>query len=98
DRAKLKETLARLVDEVRRAGEVLGVFLQEPTEWLVRHRERLCAQKGIDPAEVEAKIEARAKARSEKNWAEADRIRDELAAMGVEIMDSPRGTTWRVQG
>jgi cysteinyl-tRNA synthetase len=98
DRAKLKETLARLVEEVRRAGEVLGVFLQDPAEWLARHRERLCAQKGIDPAAVEAKIAARAQARTEKNWAEADRIRDELAAMGVEIMDSPRGTTWRVQG
>ncbi|HLV60400.1 MAG TPA: cysteine--tRNA ligase [Fredinandcohnia sp.] len=98
DRAKVRETLARLVQGVRRMAEVLGVFGQEPGAWLERHRQRLCAQKGIDPAEVEAKIDARARARAEKNWAEADRIRDELAAMGVEIMDTPRGTTWRVQG
>lgn len=97
EREKVRETLARLVQEVRRAGEVLGVFTQEPTAWLGRHRERLSAQRGIDVAKVEARIEARAQARREKNWAEADRIRDELAEMGVEIMDSPRGTTWRVQ-
>jgi len=98
ERERIQETLARLLEEVRRAGEVLGVFLQDPVEWLARHRERLCRQRGIDPAEVEARIAARARARSEKNWAEADRIRDELSAMGVEIMDSPGGTTWRVQG
>lgn len=98
DRAKVRETLARLHEGVRRAGEVLGVFLQPPASWLLRHRERLCEQRGIDAAAVEAQIEARTRARAEKDWAEADRIRDELAKQGVEIMDSPKGTTWRVQG
>lgn len=97
DRAKVRETLARLYEGVQRAGEVLGIFLEEPADWLLRHRERLCEQRGIDASQVEALIEARAKARAEKNWAEADRIREELAKMGVEIMDSPKGTTWRVQ-
>jgi len=98
DRETIRETLARLLEEVGRAGQVLGVFMQDPIDWLGRHRERLCRQRGIDPGEVEAKIAARARARAEKNWAEADRIRDELSAMGVEIMDSPGGTIWRVQG
>jgi len=43
-------------------------------------------------AEVEALIEARRAARSEKNWAEADRIRDRLTEMGVVIEDTPQGT------
>ena len=43
---------------------------------------------------VEALIAARFQARAEKNWAEADRIRDEIAALGVMIKDGAEGTTW----
>lgn len=41
--------------------------------------------------ELKALIDARAKARAEKNWAEADRIRDELAKMGITLKDTPQG-------
>ena len=44
--------------------------------------------------QVEALIEQRTKARAEKNWAEADRIRDELKAMGIILKDTPQGVTW----
>ena len=45
--------------------------------------------------EIEALIEARNEARKSKNWAEADRIRDELKAMGIEIKDTPNGVEWK---
>ena len=45
--------------------------------------------------EVEAMIAARQQARKEKNFAEADRIRDELKAMGIELMDTPQGVKWK---
>ena len=45
-------------------------------------------------AQVEALIAERTKARAEKNWAEADRIRDELKAMGIILKDTPQGVTW----
>ena len=38
---------------------------------------------------------ARTEAKKAKNWAEADRIRDELKAQGVEIIDTPQGAKWR---
>ncbi len=44
---------------------------------------------------VEEMITARAQAKKEKNWAEADRIRDALKDMGVEIMDTPQGVKWK---
>ena len=44
---------------------------------------------------VEEMIAARAQAKKEKNWAEADRIRDALKDMGVEIMDTPQGVKWK---
>ncbi|OIQ82304.1 cysteine--tRNA ligase [mine drainage metagenome] len=43
---------------------------------------------------VEAKVDARRLARARKDFKESDRIRDELAAMGVVIKDSKEGTTW----
>jgi cysteinyl-tRNA synthetase len=40
-------------------------------------------------------IQARIDARAEKNWGEADRIRDDLQAAGIILEDGPQGTTWR---
>ena len=46
--------------------------------------------------EIERRIAARLAARKAKNFAEADRIRDELAALGVVLKDTKDGTTWEV--
>ena len=45
--------------------------------------------------EIEALIEARQSARSEKNWAEADSIRDKLSEMGIILEDTPQGIKWK---
>jgi cysteinyl-tRNA synthetase len=45
---------------------------------------------------IELLIDLRARARADKNYAESDRIRDELAAVGVVLEDGPKGTVWRV--
>ncbi|GGJ07491.1 cysteine--tRNA ligase [Halopseudomonas pertucinogena] len=51
----------------------------------------------VDEAQVEALIEARLQARADRNWAESDRIRDQLADMGVVLEDSKGVTTWRLK-
>jgi cysteinyl-tRNA synthetase len=51
---------------------------------------------GVDEAEIETLIDARNTARKVKNFKEADRIRDELAAMGIVLKDSKDGTTWEI--
>jgi cysteinyl-tRNA synthetase len=48
------------------------------------------------PVAASALLEAREKARGAKNFAESDRLRDELAAIGVIVMDTPDGQRWRV--
>ena len=50
---------------------------------------------GDDDAEVDDLVEARAAAKEAGNYADADRIRDELTARGIVLEDSPTGTTWR---
>ncbi|MBO5928526.1 MAG: cysteine--tRNA ligase [Clostridia bacterium] len=47
-----------------------------------------------DDSEIEALVEQRRAARAEKNWAESDRLRDELKAMGVIVEDTPQGMKW----
>ena len=51
-------------------------------------------QKNEDDEEIEALIAARTAARKDKNWAEADRIRDELNARGIVLEDTPHGVKW----
>ena len=51
-------------------------------------------QKDDLDSEIEALIEQRTAARKAKNWAEADRIRDELKARGIILEDTPQGVKW----
>ena len=47
-----------------------------------------------DP-EIDALVAARTEAKRAKNWPEADRIRDELKARGIEVIDTPQGAKWK---
>ena len=55
----------------------------------------IVSESGESDAEVEAKIMARQDAKKAKNFAEADRIRDELKAAGIEVTDIPHGAKWK---
>lgn len=74
---------------LRAIGSVLGLFLDAPEQVL----KGLSEAAELDPGEVEEKIALRIKARKDKDWAEADRIREELAEKGVLLKDRPDGTT-----
>jgi cysteinyl-tRNA synthetase len=73
--------------------KIFGLKLDQPREEYVKKG----ANDNIDTAKIEALIAARKEARANKNWAESDRIRDELAAMNIVIKDSKEGTTWSVK-
>nr|WP_249209126.1 cysteine--tRNA ligase [Magnetospirillum sulfuroxidans] len=75
------------------AGQALGVLLQDPREWFKWQADGAAA--GLDEAEIAALIDARLQARKSKNFAEADRIRQQLAENGIVLEDGPQGTTWK---
>lgn len=85
---KDEAAMARARANLLAAGELLGLLQSTPQEW----------EQGGDASEndrIDALVEARVKARADRDFAEADRIRDTLAAEGIEIMDGPQGSTWR---
>jgi cysteinyl-tRNA synthetase len=91
-----RRTLARLRRDLATCGETLGIFLRPPAEFLLARRVRQCARRGIDPAAVDARIGERTAARAGKDFARADEIRKALKDEGIELQDTPAGTSWRV--
>jgi cysteinyl-tRNA synthetase len=96
DKQVRRRTLARLGRDLRAVGGAIGVLDQDPNAYLRDRRERLIKAKEIDVAQVQAKLDERKAARAAKDFARADAIRGELASLGVELLDTPAGTDWRV--
>ncbi|MCJ8286199.1 MULTISPECIES: cysteine--tRNA ligase [unclassified Halomonas] len=76
--------------ELKRLGGILGLLTQEPAAFLKG------GSVALSEDEINARIAARAEAKKARQFAEADRIRDELAALGIVLKDSREGTTWVV--
>ncbi len=79
---------SRLKGVLLSAGRLMGLLDQAPEDWF---------KGGTDgeAEEIEQSIAARIAARKAKDFAEADRIRDDLAERGIILEDGPQGTTWR---
>jgi cysteinyl-tRNA synthetase len=71
----------------------IGLLKQDPEAWFTW---RPAAMAEVDPIKVESLINARQEARKNKDWAEADRVRDQLTEMGIVLEDGAGGTRWRV--
>ncbi len=94
-----------LAAALREMGDVTGLLRDDPESWFKRvdatpGPEGASAGEPVGAAalsdeQIEGLIRARKEARESKDWAEADRIRDELSAAGVILEDGPTGTIWR---
>jgi cysteinyl-tRNA synthetase len=79
-----------LAPQLRALAGVLGLLQRDPVEFL-----QAAPAGGLCNEDIEAKVGARTTAKKMKNFAESDRIRDELKAAGIVLEDGPQGTSWR---
>jgi cysteinyl-tRNA synthetase len=77
---------------LQQLGGVLGLLQTDPEAYL---RGAATDAAGLSDDEIEALIANRIRARDEKNWAEADRLRAALESQGIVLEDGPGGTSWR---
>jgi len=82
-----------LAGRLQALGGVLGLLQAEPEAFLQGGAET--AADGLDAAAIESLIQQRLDARKNRDWAEADRIRDALKAQDIVLEDGAGGTTWR---
>jgi cysteinyl-tRNA synthetase len=74
------------------AGKFLGLLQQDAEVWF----QRSTGEVQVDATWIEQMLDARAEARKRRDFAAADRIRDELAAKGIVIEDGPQGARWKL--
>jgi cysteinyl-tRNA synthetase len=79
-----------LAAELRSSAEMLGLLGNDPEEWFT-----LDANAELTGPQIEERLAERNAARKNRDFAAADRIRDELAGVGISIEDGPDGTRWR---
>ncbi len=85
------ESAAQLAGQLKYLGGVLGLLQDDADAFLKGGVQR----GGLSDAEIDSLIQQRLDARKNKNWAEADRIRDELQMQKIILEDGAGGTTWR---
>ena len=86
-----QEQTEKLGYELRRLGGLLGLLQTDPEVFLQASQ----SQDGLSVEEIEHLIAARQTARAQRDWKEADRIRDQLKAQGILLEDNAQGSTWR---
>ncbi|MFW7380477.1 MAG: cysteine--tRNA ligase [Oligoflexus sp.] len=94
--ASKSQTAKAYAEVFRQLFGVLGLLTEDPKEFIEGLKRRILPDLGLSEKEVQHLIDERQAARQRKDFAASDRIRDELLAKGIELMDSPEGTKWTI--
>jgi cysteinyl-tRNA synthetase len=76
-------------------GKILGILQRSPRSYFEEKIKKGIKKKAIDPELIEKMIQKRTEARKSKDWAKADKIRDELLEMNIVLEDRVDGTVWK---
>jgi len=90
-------TANSLANVFRECLGVFGLLAHPPQETLNRLRTMILPELGITEAEIQKAISDRKSARDNKDFSRSDEIRDQLAKKGIELMDTPGGTDWKIK-
>ena len=91
-------TLNRILTNLKEVYSILGLFEQNPIEFIFGLKNKYISQLNITEEEIESKINKRLDAKKNKDFDIADKIRDELNEKGIILNDTKEGTTWDLKG
>ena len=94
NRTQVANTLAKVLNDLKETYSVLGLFTEEPKDFLQDMKNRYTERLGIDVNHIEEQVAKRAEAKQNKDYATADEIRANLDAEGIILNDTKDGTTW----
>lgn len=81
---------------ILKTGALLSLFQEPAEEFLVNMDHVLAKKLNLEPSAIEEQVQKRIELKKQKNFAEADQVRDELNQKGVLIRDNPQGSTWEI--
>lgn len=84
------------VNFVQKVGDPMALFQQKPSQFLMELDNLLLTQLKIERSQVEALVQERAQARSQKNFPRSDELRAQLEKMGISVSDTVDGSFWEV--
>ena len=82
---------------IKKLAGIMGILQVPAADYLAAGKAEMLAKINISESEILACIEERNQARTDKNWARSDEIRDDLLKKGIELNDGPEGTGWSVK-
>ncbi|MEN1729418.1 MAG: cysteine--tRNA ligase [Pseudomonadota bacterium] len=91
-RSETTEEQQQLAAQLKTSAQLLNLLQKAPEDWFASRQ----AETDLDEAAIEALIAKRNQARGDRDFSEADRIRDQLAEAGIVIKDGPEGTSWEL--
>jgi cysteinyl-tRNA synthetase len=90
------DLLQNSAQAITELANIMGLLRQDPQKFIQEVQARHLASVSMNSAEVQGLIQQRLEARANKNWTQADEIRDRLLKNRIELKDGPDGTTWKV--
>lgn len=89
--------VAAIAAAIRETGHILGLFKTDASTEVQNIKIKLLPSLGITESEIQNAIQERKDARAAKDFARGDKVRDDMAARGIELRDTPQGTIWSVK-
>jgi cysteinyl-tRNA synthetase len=92
-----QKDVAAISSAIRQTADVLGLFKTSPETEIHSLKTKILPSLGITESEIKGAIIQRQEARAAKDFAKGDAVRDQMAAKGIELRDSPAGTIWSIK-
>ena len=97
NRQQIANTLAKILEEIKKVYAVLGFFKQEPKRFVQEMKEKYLKKIGLETTYILDEISKRTEAKKNKDFELADKIRTELDEKGIILNDTVNGTTWDIK-